>query len=307
MKITKFTPIFFLLSFFTTSNLHSQQIFTISGKVVDSETNQPLPAASIRIDGTTKGTITTADGTFRLSLAAEEYKIIFSFVGYQTDSQKVVLNQDIALQIKLKPVGVQLPEVITIAEDPAIEIIRRAIANKRKWMDKLNSYEIQAFTRQTLFRDTAIASISESYTTGYWQAGDTLREIVTQKRQTENVPASENFAAVMRIANFNDDEIQISGYTFVGPTAVDALDYYDYKLLRTFGKSGYEIYEIQVIPKSRVKPLLQGTITIADYSYAVMGVDLKPNEAFNIPFVSDFILNYRQKLIRQYLIQFSKS
>ncbi|MBU2636158.1 MAG: carboxypeptidase-like regulatory domain-containing protein, partial [Bacteroidetes bacterium] len=130
---------FYHLTFFTTSNLHSQQIFTISGRVVDSETSQPLPAASIRIDGTMKGTITTADGTFRLSLAAEEYRIIFSFVGYQTDSQKVVLDQDVILRIQLKPVGVQLPEVVTIAEDPAIEIIRKAISNKRQWMDKLNT------------------------------------------------------------------------------------------------------------------------------------------------------------------------
>ncbi len=294
-KLNRLLFYFFLIVLSHSSILFSQQTFTVSGRVVDSETNQPLPAASIRIDGTMKGTITTADGTFRFSLTSAEYKFIFSFVGYQADSQKVVLDKDIILRIQLKPVGVQLPEVVTIAEDPAIEIIRKAIANKRKWMDLLRTYEFQAFTRQTLLKDTSIASISESYTTGYWQIGDSLREIVTQKRQTQNIPTAGNFAAVGRITNFNDDEIKLVGYTFVGPTAPDALEYYDYKLLRTFGKSGYEIYDIKVIPKSRIKPLLQGTITISDYSFAVMGVDLKPNEAFTIPFISDFNVNFQQQ------------
>jgi hypothetical protein len=274
---------------------YSQTYFTISGNVVDSETKQPLPAASVRIAGTARGTITTADGTFRFSLQQGEYTLAFSYVGYQSDSQKIILSKDIDLQIKLKPIGVQLPEVVAVAEDPAIEIIRKAIANKRTWMDKLNSYEIQAFTRQLFYRDTSIASITESYSTGYWQKGDTLREVVKQKRQTENIPASNNFAAVWGITNFNDDEISSAGYKFIGPTAPNALDYYDYKLLRTYGNSGYEIYEINVIPKSRLQPLFQGIITIADYTFAVMGVDLQPNEVFNIPFISDLKLNYRQK------------
>lgn len=284
-----------LFLFLFSSLSYSQSYFTISGKVTDSETNQPLPAASVRIVGTARGTITTADGTFRFSLQEGEYILTFSYVGYQSDSQKINLSQNIDLQINLKPIGVQLPEVVAIAEDPAIEIIRKAIANKRTWMDKLDSYEIQAFTRQLFYRDTSIASISESYSTGYWQKGDTLREVVKQKRQTENIPASNNFAAVWGITNFNDDEIRSAGYTFIGPTAPHALDYYDYKLLRTYGKSGYEIYEINVIPKSGLQPLFQGIITIADYTFAVMGVDLQPNDVFNIPFVSDLKLNYRQK------------
>ncbi|MDI6804164.1 MAG: DUF5686 family protein [Bacteroidota bacterium] len=283
------------LSIFLTGILYPQHIFTFSGKVTDSESAQPIPAASVRIEGTSKGTITNTNGYFQLSLPTGEYRLIFSHVGYKTDSDRINLNADLIKNISLKAVQIQMPEMIIIAEDPAIEIIRKAIANKRMWMDKLNSYEIQAFTRQLFYRDTTIASITESYSTGYWQKGDTLREIIKQKRQTENIPSSNNFAAVWGITNFNDDEIRSAGYTFIGPTARGALDYYDYKLLRTYGKSGYEIYEINVIPKSRLQPLFQGIITIADYTFAVMGVDLQPNEVFNIPFVTDLKLNYRQK------------
>jgi phenylpropionate dioxygenase-like ring-hydroxylating dioxygenase large terminal subunit len=158
---------------------------------------------------------------------------------------------------RMRPSDIVLPEVVVTAEDPAIGIIRRAIANKQRWIDRLASYEMQAFTRQTIYRDTAVAAINESFTKGYWQKGDTLREIVTQKRQTANVQPSFNFASVGRMLNFSDDRINFVGYTFVGPTAVDALDYYDYKLLRTRSAGGNDVYEIRMIPRTLTAPAVR--------------------------------------------------
>ncbi len=280
-----------------TADIFPQDILTLSGKISDIETTQTIPAVSIRIGGTSKGTITNANGFFQLSLQPGKYILIFSHVGYKSDSLIINLDKNKTINISLKPVQIQLSEIIVIAEDPAIEIIRKAIANKRKWMDKLQNYKFEAFTRQTICSDTSIAGINESYTDGFWQKGDTLREIIKQRRQTENIPASGNFAAVRQIANFNEDEIKLIGYTFIGPTSPDALEYYDYKLLRTFDREGLDIYEIQMIPKSLVKPLFEGKILISDYTFAVMGIDVTPNDAFNIPFVKDLIYNYKQQFL----------
>ena len=54
------------------------------------------------------------------------------------------------------------------------------------------------------------------------------------------------------------------------------------------------MYEIEVIPDSRLIPLFSGRISIADSSFAVMGIDFHPNEAFHIPFISDLKLNFAQ-------------
>jgi hypothetical protein len=48
-------------------------------------------------------------------------------------------------------------------------------------------------------------------------------------------------------------------------------------------------------PRTRLRPLFDGVITIADGTFAVMGVDVKPNETFTIPFVRDLDLTYRQQ------------
>jgi hypothetical protein len=174
-------------------------------------------------------------------------------------------------------------------------IMRRVIAEKRKWIDRLRTYRLDAFTRQVLKRDTSIASITESYTTGYWERGDTLREVIRQRRQTENIPSGFNFASVGRLLNFNEDRITFFGYTFVGPTAEDAFDYYTYTLLGTRTVSGREFYEIKVVPLGRTSPLFAGTITVAGGTYALMGVNVEPNEAFLIPFVARRQLRYRQE------------
>ena len=82
---------------------------------------------------------------------------------------------------------------------------------------------------------------------------------------------------------------------FIGPVAENALDYYDYKLLRTFRKNHVDIYEISIVPKSRIVPLFQGNISIADSSYAVMGIEVRPNEAFHFPFINDIEIGFNQK------------
>jgi hypothetical protein len=280
-----------------------QGTHTLRGTVADSATGEPLPAATVRIAGTAQGAVANARGEFILRLDTAR-TIVVSYVGYFSDTLLLRLDADSALDVRLRPSPVRLFEVVSLAEDPALEIIRQAIAHKRSWMDRLRSYRFEAFTRQVLRRDTAIASISEAYTTGYKLSGDTLREVVRQKRQTKNLSADENAAAVRRMANFNEDRITLftininrnpSAYTFVGPTAPDALEYYDYKLLATSQVNGVETYTIAVTPKSRTSPLFSGKITIADETFAVMGVDLKPNETLAIPFLRDIDLRYRQQ------------
>ncbi len=267
----------------------------ISGVVRDRVSREPLAAANIRVLGTSRGTITNAQGRFSLALPAGTYELRFSMLGYAPDTVRTTVPRDDELMLLLQPSAIVLPEVVVTSEDPAVEIIRRAIANKRRWVDRLLNYQMDAFTRQVLRRDTSVASITEAYTRGYWQQGDTLREVVLQKRQTRNIQAGFNFASVGQILNFNDERVRFVGYSFVGPTALDALDHYFYKLLRTRISYDREVYEIRMTPRSRTTPLFTGTVHIEGGSYALAGIDVEPNEAFQLPFVRDRKIRYRQQ------------
>ena len=277
------------------SSLCLSQNFTVTGVVRDSATGEPLPAANIRIDGTTRGTITNADGVFRLSLPPAPYTLIASFIGYRPDTLRVNLTRDVSVSAILAPIAIRLPEIVVTDEDPAYAIMRKVIENKSRWREGLHSYQFDAFTRQVIYRDTAIASIMESYTTGFWQKGDTLKEIVRQKRQTENIPFGQNFAGVYGIVNFYDDEIRFSGFTFVGPTSPETFEYYSFRLEETRREGDIEFYSIRMLPLSRVTPLFSGRLTVAGDRYALVAVDVEPNEAYRLPFVSDINLRYAQQ------------
>ena len=53
-----------------------------TGKVVEAETNEPLPGATIVVKGTSNGTISDFDGNFSIE-AEEGSEIVISFLGYQ--------------------------------------------------------------------------------------------------------------------------------------------------------------------------------------------------------------------------------
>lgn len=269
--------------------------FILSGFVRDAATHESLAAANVRIAGTTRGTITNTDGAYSLTLEEGEYTLLISMVGYRSDTAVVSLHAPVVRDVSLRPADIILAEVLATSEDPAVEIMRRAIARKHRWIDRLLSYRMEAFTRQILRRDTSIASITESYSTGYWQQGDTLREVIRQRRQTANIQSGFNAASVGMLLNFNENRVRFLGYSFRGPTADDALDFYDFKLLLTRSTGGHELYHIRMIPNTATVPLFSGTIDIAGDSYALIGVDVEPNEAFIIPFVKDWHLRYRQQ------------
>src|SRR5690606_668160 len=59
----------------------------VTGTVRDADTGEPLPGASVVVAGTTRGTTTAGDGTFRLDLdfrgGEPVAALVFSYVGYE--------------------------------------------------------------------------------------------------------------------------------------------------------------------------------------------------------------------------------
>lgn len=77
-------PYFILAAIFIFSTLSSLAQFTVSGKIIDSSSKEPLVGASVYCQNTTVGTVTNKDGEFSLSLKSGGYEMIVSYTGYQT-------------------------------------------------------------------------------------------------------------------------------------------------------------------------------------------------------------------------------
>ena len=81
----------------------------IYGIVVDSLTQEPLPSATVYINGTTHGTATDNDGCFELKDVSFPTTVIFSFVGYKPMVLDLDRNPGM-MSIGLKA-NIELPEV----------------------------------------------------------------------------------------------------------------------------------------------------------------------------------------------------
>jgi len=84
----------FLLLLFTGMAQAQTKRYTISGKVTDASNNDPIPGVVVKILNTNLATSTNSNGgySFAVDLAAGNYQIQFSFVGYKSKTQSVTLG-----------------------------------------------------------------------------------------------------------------------------------------------------------------------------------------------------------------------
>jgi len=108
-----------LLLSFLQSVSYGQVTGRLEGKVVDTETKEPLPGVNIILEGTVLGTSTGPDGHFKLNhIPPGTYRVIASMIGYQKLTQKNITiraNQTTTLNIKLKQKAIETPELVVTA------------------------------------------------------------------------------------------------------------------------------------------------------------------------------------------------
>lgn len=264
------------------------QTYTISGKLYDIKNNRPLSFGTVHIADTTYGTVTDEYGEFILKVKSGFYKIVFSYIGYFSDTSSfMVSDSSISRDIFLKPAEI-FTEVIEVqGEDPAYEIVRNAIRYKKQFKAKLNEYEYDAYSKVIIRSsynpfneggqkkgDYPILGILESETKGYFKKPDLEKQIIKSKRETANI--SRGFALPV-IVNFYDEEVDFGEVKIAGPLSDGAFDSYEYKLAGTTAIDSTTVYRINVINTSSVTPQFTGEIYIIDSLYALIKVDLKTN------------------------------
>ena len=118
------------------------QQFTIKGAVKDLQTNEALAYTNIRVAESTMGTAANLQGKYELKIKKGNYILVASYIGYYSDTVVVNVSEDISdLNFGLKKTEVRLPEIVILpGENPAIEIIRKAIARKNEMNSKLLNY-----------------------------------------------------------------------------------------------------------------------------------------------------------------------
>ncbi|MDQ7949869.1 MAG: DUF5686 and carboxypeptidase regulatory-like domain-containing protein, partial [Pedobacter sp.] len=288
-----------LLFTFIFHPLFAQQ-YQISGKITDTS-GEIVPFASIYIKNTTKGVSANVDGSYKLTVDKGPVTLQYKAIGYKTASREINVTTDIIANQVLEVEQYTLNNVVIRpnAEDPAYEIIRQAIKNRKKHLNEVEEFSSHVYIKglqklvgapkkflgrdvqKSLDLDTnrkGIIYLSESTSNFSFSKPDRIREeMLSSKVSGRNNSFSWNKASDLMI-NFYENLVLertgISSRSFVSPIADNALFYYRYKLLGTTEENGMTINKIEVLPKRKNDPVFRGIIYIADQSWRLMGTNI---------------------------------
>lgn len=96
--------------------LTAQQNASVTGRITDAQSNQPLGKVSVRISETKKTIVTNDEGLFEFKrLRPGTYNLAVSFVGYTSIELKVnVADSSTTVQIKMSPASKELSAVTVV-------------------------------------------------------------------------------------------------------------------------------------------------------------------------------------------------
>jgi outer membrane receptor for ferrienterochelin and colicin len=96
----------------------SRTNFTITGRIKDQTNGEPLPFATVNVEGTTIGAISNDDGYFTLyNVPSDRDVLVFKYLGYET--QRFFLSPQVNMDnlfVELPPSAHALDEVMVVAQ-----------------------------------------------------------------------------------------------------------------------------------------------------------------------------------------------
>jgi len=280
----------------------------INGLVVDLF-NNPLGFCSITVKETKKTVLSNDQGRFFIELPKGKYHFVAQHVGYETISiDTLVEGDEMRLVFKMNTTTLTLAEVKVKAggEDPAYEIIRNAIKQRKFYQTQVGGYTCEAYLKGMIrtvdfpdnflgqpvdFEDgdsskNKIIFLSESISDIAFRQPDDLRVLVKSTRvsgQTNGLGLANPI-----LISFYDNIVSLpktfNPRGFVSPIADGALAYYRYKYLGVFFENGYQVNKIQVIPKRKWEPLFTGYIQIIENTWNIHSVNLSIDKESQLEF-----------------------
>ncbi|HEX2984714.1 MAG TPA: DUF5686 family protein, partial [Ignavibacteriales bacterium] len=309
-----------LLSLFFTAGLFAQTR-SVSGRVYDARTGEPLSYANVRVDGMMIGTSANLEGKFELRLPEGNLKLIASFIGYVSDTVEIPQRHSVDwADFRLQIYDITLPEVTVLpTEDPAIAIIRKGIEYKHKRNSELKAYKYEAYTKG-MFKTKQdvkgssnsiqaiaekadstplmITAILENTSEGYYKDGK-RKEFILARKQTANLPASINFLSggLLTQQTFYENDLTIFDQPIPSPISDNALDYYYFALQDTLIYEGKPVFKIFFMPQDNADPALIGNVFIADSSFALVKVETELNKKARLGGLLDTVKVFQQFLL----------
>jgi len=288
----------FLFFFLAFPLILSGQI--VKGKILDAETNKPLPFCNIICKLTNIGTVTDENGRFSINTAIGS-KLNISFIGYK--QLELVVNKRKLGKIYLKSESSLIAEVrIVMKEDPAVLLMREVIKRKKLLRPQrdIKGMEIQDLLTVYLSdpnhklpgikKSKLFVQMSDSMINGvpFFISDKRLHKdsLISQKDYGVGIE-HDFFVDYINSLNFNydvyDDLINVMGRSITSPLSTNAFSFYKYYLVDSCSLNGNYCYKIKITAKRKNDAVFLGTIWIEKNSFTVKKINVSlENQYLNL-------------------------
>ncbi len=298
---------------------------TITGKITDAQSGDPLPFVNVVFKGTSIGSTTDFEGNYLLKTDHPTDSITASYVGYTSRTKPVQKGRSQVISFQLKEQLTRLQEVVVLAgENPAWEILRKVVDNKKK-NDKrrLTAYEYDTYTKIEVDVDNITDELrekkfmkritrvmdsvdriagedgrpvlplffSESVSKLYFRDNPQLKYENIQKSKINGLGVEDGtlitqvIGASFQEYNFYQNWLNILEKDFVSPISDGWRVYYEYDLTDSVYIGDSYCYRLDYFPKSPQDLAFRGTIWITKEDYALKQIDAQIGREANLNFV----------------------
>ena len=252
-----------------------QDLITLRGKVIDSETGAPLVFASVAVTESNIGIITNIDGEFTLKINQELLgnNIEVTFLGHKNKVVPISSLRDNGYKniISLETAPIPIKEIIVRPIDPEA-IVEKAITRIGKNYESVPNL-MTAFYRETIRKNRTYVSIGEAVVEIFKAPySNDLRfdgARIYKGRKNSDVEKMDTVLFKLQGGTTSVLQLDIAKNTEAILT-LDAMKYYDYSLTGVIEIDNKPHYVINFLQKPSVdQPLFMGTLFIEMESNAI--------------------------------------
>ncbi len=296
----------------------------IMGRILDKQSDEPLPFASAKFKLTNKGVLTDSAGKFILEVdnLYPKDSLIISSVGYSSTAISVATFADsVQLTCKLEVQRSATEAIVKTKYNRALWFWKRIMKykplnDKTRWDNY--SYEIynklevdlenintKKLSKNILLKPLNFvfdyidstseekpflpAYITETLSDYYYQKNPhKARELIkaTRTNGIDNESIIKQLGGLYQNINVFNNSIPVFNREFVSPFSTNAPNFYSYKLLDTQYLNKRRLVHLRITPKRRGDDVFEGDCWVHDTSFAIQKITLRPAFDANINFLS---------------------
>ncbi len=255
---------------------------------VQSEEGEILSYASVYVRNIGDGVPTNEEGRYEFALPPGVYDVIFQYLGYESAIETIIVEDgwtEFNAVLKPQTYTLETVEVQAGQEDPALTIMRKAIAKAKYHRLQVQQYSMTVYLKGTgqltdapFFLKKTLEeeglNLNEAYTSEsvsritFTQPDKVEEKVISIRTNGDNQATS---PAPYIETSFYQEKIN----DIISPLSRAAFQYYRFKYEGSFFDQDVLVSKIKVTPRSRGEQVFEGYIYIIEDLWAIHSLNLQ--------------------------------